>query len=168
MAVLNNGIYPATYQPYVQYQQYPQYQQQYQNAIVQSQQTQTPVMAHNGIVWVNNEQDALSYPIAPNNAVALWESSGKRIYVKSADATGKPSIKTYDLVEHVETESQGDSKELPYAMKEDLTAVVSAMKDLSGVVSVIKGEVDSLKGDVYGIAGKRRPVKKPEAAEEDE
>lgn len=163
MAFLNNAIYPATYQPYV-----PQYVPQYQQPQYQPQQNQqTPVMAQYGIVWVNSAKDAEQYPIAPNNAVALWETSGNRIYVKSADATGKPTIKTYDLVEHASEEVDG-AQEIPYAKKDDLAAVVSAVKDLSSVVSSIKGDIDGLKGDVYGIAGKRRTAKKTEAVDDDE
>lgn len=164
MAYLNNAIFPATYQQYV-----PQYVPQYQQQQYQPPQNQqTPIMAQNGIVWVNTAKDAEQYPIAPNNAVALWETSGKRIYVKSADATGKPSIKAYDLVERLDTEVVDSPKEIPYAMKDELATVVAAVKDLSSVVSTLKGDVDGIKGDVYGIAGKRRPAKKTEAAEDDE
>ena len=171
MAVLNSGIYPATYQPYVQYvQQYqqPQFQSTAMVPAAQSNQQQTPVMSQNSIVWINDERDALSYPIAPNNAVALWEISGKRIYVKSADATGKPTIKTYDLVEHVDAEVVDNPKELPYAMKDDLSAVVAALKELSGVVSSIRGDVDGMKNDFYGVVGKKKVAKKTEALDDDE
>ena len=164
MAIISNGIYPATYQPYVQ-QYVPQYQQpQYQ--VQQSQAVQTPNYAQTSIIWVDPEE-VNSYPVAPNHAVPLWDKSGKRIYVKYADATGKPMVETYDLSKHVEAVSEEEAKELPYAMKEDLSAIVTAFKELSGVVSSIKGDVDSLKGDVYGIAGKRRTAKKAEVEEDD-
>ena len=32
-----------------------------------------------GIIWVSGVQEAQLYPVAPNNAVALWENSGKAI-----------------------------------------------------------------------------------------
>lgn len=51
------------------------------------------------IVWVQGEQEALSYMVAPNSAVALWDSLAPVVYLKQADASGKPTIKIYDLVE---------------------------------------------------------------------
>lgn len=35
----------------------------------------------------------------PNNAVTLWDMNAPVVYVKKADASGKPSMTTYDLVE---------------------------------------------------------------------
>ena len=37
--------------------------------------------------------------IMPNNAVQLWDRNGKSVYVKSADATGMPQMRIYDLIE---------------------------------------------------------------------
>ena len=51
------------------------------------------------IIWVPNAQAAESYLVAPNSAVVLWDSSAPVVYLKQTDASGKPSIKTYDLVE---------------------------------------------------------------------
>ena len=51
------------------------------------------------IVWVQSEQDALNFLVAPNSAVTLWDSNSPVVYLKQADASGKPSMKIYDLVE---------------------------------------------------------------------
>ena len=51
------------------------------------------------IVWVQSEQEATNYLVAPNSAVTLWDSNSPVVYLKQADASGKPSMKTYDLVE---------------------------------------------------------------------
>lgn len=170
MAFIGNSIYPATYQPTYAPQYIPQYQQpQFQpqslvtQQTAQQMQTQPPVMQQNSIVWINDEKDALSYPIAPNNAVALWEVSGKRIYVKSADATGKPTIKTYDLVEHVDAEIVDNPKETPFASKDDLSVVVTSIKELSSVVSNIKAELSAVQSDLYGLQGKRKTTRKQDA-----
>ena len=72
-----NG-YPATYQPVYQVPQ-PQTQNQ-----------------QNSIIWVQGEAGAKSYMVAPNSTVTLWDSENQTIYLKSADATGMPSIKTLD------------------------------------------------------------------------
>lgn len=53
------------------------------------------------IIWVPNSQAAEGYLVAPNSAVVLWDSSAPVVYLKQADASGKPSMKTYDLVERI-------------------------------------------------------------------
>lgn len=76
------------YQPAPQMQQYPlQPQQQSQNQ---------------SIIWIPNEQAANDFIVAPNNAVTLWDMNAPVVYVKKADASGKPSMTTYDLVERVQ------------------------------------------------------------------
>lgn len=50
----------------------------------------------NGIIWVQGEAGAKSYLVAPNTTVQLWDSESQTIYLKSADASGMPSIKTLD------------------------------------------------------------------------
>lgn len=48
---------------------------------MQSQQT-------NDMIWVLNENEATSYPVAPNNSVVLWDKSNPTIYIKSVNAQG--------------------------------------------------------------------------------
>ena len=74
------------YQPAPQ-MQYPQQAQPQQNQ---------------SIIWVPNEQAANDFIVAPNNAVTLWDMNAPVVYVKKADASGKPSMTTYDLVERVQ------------------------------------------------------------------
>lgn len=63
---------------------------------------QNPI-AQGGVQWVSGEQEARGYLIAPNSAVALWDSSAPTVYLKQSDASGKPTLKIYDLVERAET-----------------------------------------------------------------
>lgn len=74
-----NGGFPMGYQAY-----YPQYQPQ-----PQPQQS-------SGIIWVQGEAGAKSYLVAPNTTVQLWDSENQVIYLKSADASGMPSMKVLD------------------------------------------------------------------------
>ena len=75
-----NGMFPMSYQP-VQYPQYPQQPQQ---------------QANNGIIWIQGEAGAKSYLISPNTTVPLWDSESQTIYLKSADASGMPTMKILD------------------------------------------------------------------------
>ena len=73
-----------------------QYQHAQQMPQAQPQQVQA---GGQSMVWVSGESEAMAYLVAPNSAVALWDSNAPTIYLKQADASGKPSIKVYDLVE---------------------------------------------------------------------
>ena len=92
MAVFNG--FPATYQNY-----YPMVQPQVQPSVGQGQNTvvqpQNSVV-QSGIIWVQGEAGAKSYLVAPNTTVQLWDSENQIIYLKSADASGMPSMKVID------------------------------------------------------------------------
>lgn len=108
-----NG-FPASYQP-----MYPQYQQPAQNT------------QQNGIIWVQGEAAAKSYLVAPGQTVQLWDSEEKVIYLKSADASGMPSMKMLDYTIRGEVEA----KPTEYATKEDLNALSERIEKLKADLS---------------------------------
>lgn len=122
----NNG-YPATYQQYQPtYQQNtPMYQQSYQQ---------------NGLIWVQGEAAAKSYPVAPNTSVALWDSEANVVYIKTVDASGMPSMKIADYTmrdntpKSTQTASQSD-----FATKDDLLPI---KKDIDALKAKLEGEED--------------------------
>lgn len=77
----------------------PQYNQQYQQAILPQIQT-TPAIS-NDFLWVLNENEATSYPVAPNNSVTLWDKNQPTIYIKSVNAQGVPSMRILDFTERL-------------------------------------------------------------------
>ncbi len=113
MALYNNG-YPASYQMY-----YPQYQQQTQQ--------------NNSITWVQGEAGAKSYLVAPNTTVQLWDSEAQVIYLKSADASGMPSIKTLDYTIREAPQQIAPAVTVEYATKADL-------EELRNIVEKLKKE----------------------------
>lgn len=48
------------------------------------------------LTWVTGEAGAKSYLVAPNSTATLWDSEAQTIYLKSADASGMPSMKILD------------------------------------------------------------------------
>lgn len=92
-----------------------------------------------GIIWVNNEQEAQMYPVAPNNAVALWDVSGKVVYLKQADATGKPTVRVYDLTER-EQAQPAEAAPPEYVTREDYAKMVAAVKSLLEEVKQLKAD----------------------------
>ena len=47
-------------------------------------------------IWVQGDTGAKSYLVAPNTTVDLWDTERQTIYIKSADASGMPSMTTID------------------------------------------------------------------------
>lgn len=125
--------YPYYYQPYQPYQppmadQLTQLRQSYQ-LMQQPQQQAAP-----SIVWVQNEMEAANYLVAPNSAVTLWDSNSPVVYLKQADASGKPSMKIYDLVER--TQSPVQAPQVPaveYAPLSRLEALEARLNELAAV-----------------------------------
>ena len=54
------------------------------------------------MIWVLNENEATSYPVAPNNNVVLWDKNNPTIYIKSVNSQGVPSIRVLDFTERTE------------------------------------------------------------------
>lgn len=124
------------------YQSYYQYPQQYQQP--QYQQVQQPVQqqSNSAILWVRNANEAAMYPVSPNNAVVLWDSGSPVIYLKQADASGKPSMKTFDLVERAEPVPEKEAQD--YATKAELGALAGVVRDIDGVIASLRKEVDEM------------------------
>lgn len=137
------NYYPNTYTPYNPYQFLPQY-----TSPTPAQTTQTPQQISTGIIWVSNEQEAQNYPVAPNNAVALWDSTDPVIYLKQSDAAGRPNIKVYDLKERIDASSEPQKQVLvndKYAEKSELSAFKSDIESLRNEFKNIKKELTAIR-----------------------
>lgn len=107
---------------------YPQYQQ--------------PQYTQNNLIWVQGEAGAKSYHVAPNTTIPLWDSEKQTIYLKSADASGMPSMKVLDYEIRERETSQKPLAEpvVDYATKEDLETVKKEIRDeLSKIMKKEKG-----------------------------
>ena len=108
------NMYPVGYNYYSQQQ--PQMQMQPQ---IQPQ----PQQQNSNIIWVSGEAGAKAYLVAPNSTVQLWDSENRTIYLKSADASGMPSMKILDYTirgEAAPTVMAKDSNNLDFATHEEL------------------------------------------------
>lgn len=77
---------------------------------------------------------AMAYLVAPNSAVALWDSNAPAIYLKQADASGKPSIKVYDLVERTQKPVQASQPPVvEYAPLSRVEALEARLNELTVV-----------------------------------
>lgn len=120
-----NNYFPAGYQPMQMYQQAPQTQQT------------------NGRIYVQGEESAKSYLVAPNQSVELWDTESQTIYLKSADASGLPSIRILDYTYRESMPKSKDSLDMAaFATKED--------------VDYLKGEIASLRANIEEREGKKK------------
>ena len=112
----NNG-FPTGYQYMMpQMQTQPQAQAQY---IPQQMPQQAPAQ-QSGITWVQGEAGAKSYLVAPNATVQLWDSEAQTIYLKSADASGMPTMKILDY-----TIREAQAQNTPTLMQDNLPEYVT-------------------------------------------
>ena len=108
---------------------YPYYYQPQNNQPVQQPQT-------SNIIWVTGEAGAKAYLVAPNTTVQLWDSERQTIYLKSADASGMPSIKTLDYTiredkaPNLPLQGTENTQGIEYATKDDLKALKGEIIDL--------------------------------------
>ena len=128
--------YPYYYQPYQPYQppMADQLMQLRQNQYQPNMQQVPQQQAAPSIVWVQNEMEAVNYLVAPNSAVTLWDSNAPVVYLKQADASGKPSMKIYDLVERTQRPVQSpQASAVEYAPLSRLEALEARLDALASV-----------------------------------
>lgn len=116
----NNG-FPMTYGQL--YQPMPQVPQMPPQAPAQNQ--------NSSLIWVQGEAGAKSYLVAPSTTLPLWDSEAQVIYLKSADASGMPSMKVLD---YTIRDSMNVSNKTPLKDKTD--------------EYVTKSELDSFKAEI--------------------
>ena len=103
---------------------------------------QNPV-ATGGVQWVSSEQEARGYLIAPNSAVALWDSSAPTVYLKQADASGKPTLKIYDLVERAETPRTAPTADpVKFVTREEFDALAAVVDGMKGKKKAKEADAD--------------------------
>ena len=126
-----NQYYAPTYQPQV-----PAYPSVPQN--IQPQQPQTP---GGGLIWVQGENGAKSYLLAPSTTVLLMDSEADRFYIKSSDASGMPlPLRVFEYHEMAQNGSKIDFKggegiDARYVTKDEFDA-------LKRIVEALKGDKD--------------------------
>lgn len=124
-----------------------QYAQAYQAPMQPQQmpiQTQPAPMPTNDMLWVLNETEATSYPVAPNNSVTLWDKNKNTAYIKSVNMQGVPSMRILDYVERMpENASKTPEKHVCQCGKDFVRK--DAFEDLQGEFEALRSELNELK-----------------------
>ena len=120
-----------------------QFNQQYQQPMPQQMQpVQTTQLPTNDFLWVLNENEATSYPVAPNNTVTLWDKNLPTIYIKSVNAQGVPSMRILDFTERAATASKTPSA--PSFNSPNNFVTLDSFNALKGDVEALRGKLDEL------------------------
>ena len=127
------GNYNQFYQPPLQdnlaqmrnnqYMQMPQMQPMQQ---AQNQQSS------NGIIWVQGEEGAKAYMVAPGNSVLLMDSENSAFYIKSTDNSGMPMpLRIFDYVErNAKQQTQNIKPNVEYVTRQEFDALSARINDI--------------------------------------
>ena len=137
-------FYRQTYYEPVQQNQMGQFNQQYQQPMShQMQQTPMQTQPTNDFLWVLNENEATSYPVAPNNTVTLWDKNLPTIYIKSVNAQGIPSMRILDFTERASAAHKTHSTAAFDSPNNFVT--IDSFNALEAKFAALEGKVDELR-----------------------
>ena len=139
-------FYRPTYYDPVQQSQMGQYNPQYPQQMAQPMQNaQMPMQGQpaNDFLWVLNENEATSYPVAPNNTVILWDKNLPTVYIKSVNAQGVPSMRVLDFTERTATAPKMPSA--PSFNSSNNFVTIDSFNALEAKFAALEGKVDELR-----------------------
>lgn len=106
-----------------------QFQPQMQPAQMQSQQ-----QSGSGITWVQGEEGAKAYMVAPGNSVLLMDSENSTFYVKSTDQSGMPMpLRIFDYQERTSGKQPAQAiqnQEDSYVTRKEFDALAARLDEL--------------------------------------
>lgn len=139
-------FYRQTYYEPAQQNHIGQFNQQFQQPIPQQMQNaQMPMQGQptNDFLWVLNENEATSYPVAPNNTVTLWDKNLPTIYIKSVNAQGVPSMRILDFTERASAANKTPS--VPSFNSTNNFVTIDSFNALEAKFSALESKVDELR-----------------------
>ena len=91
---------------------------------------------NNDMIFVLGQNEAESYPVAPNATVTMWDKNQKTFYIKTANAQGIPSMQIYDFTERIENPSKTPAEHTctcgeKFATKEQINALEGKIDDIT-------------------------------------
>ncbi len=114
--------------------------QQHQQQMMQQPMQQMPMPTpSNDMIWVLNETEATSYPVAPNNSVTLWDKNKDTVYIKSVNMQGVPSMRILDYTERTDNAPQrAEPHECKFVSVEQFKAVQTEIEALRSELNELK------------------------------
>ena len=87
----------------------------------------------NGITWVQGEEAAKAYTVAPGCSALLMDAEGSTFYIKATDQTGMPlPLRIFDFTERQKQPVQAPFKtDIQFATREELNALAAKIDALT-------------------------------------
>lgn len=103
-----------------------------------------------------NENEATSYPVAPNNTVTLWDKNLPKIYIKSVNGQGVPSMRKLEYIECNENAEKQPAE--GFNGKANNQPTLDGINALNGKFDNILSEFSTLKDKINDLSAKPAPV----------
>ena len=98
------------------------------------------------MIWIQGVESAKAFQVAPNSTVVLWDSEQQCCYIKSADASGMPSMRILDYT--IRSEAPRTAQNALYGNNTD----IPTRQDLNAM----QGQIDALKEQIERLGGVER------------
>lgn len=122
------------YNQYQAFQPYnPLYQQQLPQPMPQPMQQPQPQISQqlpqqDEKIWVTGEEGAKAYLVARGEFVRLWDDKDNIFYEKEADASGRPTLRTYRY-EQIESASEAKRNEAFKSLEDRVDALEQLVRN---------------------------------------
>jgi len=119
---------------------YQPYYQPMQDHLTQQRQNSFQPAASGGIIWVQGEDAAKAYMVAPGNSVLLMDSEKSAFYIKSTDPSGMPlPLRVFDFTERTARKPEPLEETVS---REEFAALMARIEVLEGKKRKTKEETD--------------------------
>lgn len=100
---------------------------------------------NNDMIFVLGQNEAESYPVAPNATVTMWDKNQKTFYIKRANAQGVPSMQIYDFTERTQNTPQTPTEHVckcgdNFVTKEEFKALQGKYDDVMAIIDELQSK----------------------------
>lgn len=99
------------------------------------------------LIWTQGEAGAKAYLVAPNSRVVLWDTESPTIYIKTADASGVPSMRILDFKERNVPNPTPNNTEAQFVTIEQFNELQSKFEELMAKCEASEPKVKKSKGE---------------------
>lgn len=109
-----------------------------------NQQPMPPEPPKNSIIWVQGEAGAKSYMVAPGASVLLMDSEHSTFYLKTADASGMPSMRVFDYTERTtQMHPQQNVQTADFVTRKEFDALAQRLEALAAAKTEVENHAES-------------------------
>lgn len=101
----------------------------------------------NGIIWVNGEEGARAFVMAPNsNAILLDAENEGKFYIKTTDNIGMCNLRIFDYKEIIDVNPNQGSNAVQFATKQDIVEIREMLNTFESKLGNFSSKLDAMKG----------------------